>query len=100
MSGRHDRKQRHKALDTQLSALSDQRARAFRENSYAMARQRAGVTQHDAAKMAEFADAEVAGDSAMTDLRRQMALIDAEREHDQGGVITERRRRLLSWLRR
>jgi hypothetical protein len=59
---------------------------AFRANS-ALSRQRVGVTHHDAAEMQEFAADEVAGDSAMTDLRRRIELIDDE-------LACEPRRRL------
>ncbi len=90
-------RERRQALHTQLGALQEQRERAFRENSFALARQGAGVTHHDESEMKVFADGEVAGDSTMTGLRRQIELIDDElaaHNSDRKG----RRRRVLGWL--
>jgi hypothetical protein len=100
MSEVQDLRQRRQALETQLSALRAQRDHAFRANSDALSRQRAGVTHHDAEEMKEFAADEVAGDSAMTDLRRQIESIDDELAGDHGGGLSGKRRRIMSWLRK
>lgn len=93
------RRRRH-ALETQLDTLTDQREHAFRANSDARSLQESGVTHHDRAEMKQFADAEVAGDPTMTDLRRQIALIDDELERDHGSGFAARGRQMMSWLRR
>ncbi len=100
MSEVQDLRQRRQALEAQLGALREERERAFRANSDALSRQRAGVTLHDDAEMKEFADHEVAGDSAMTDLRRQIELIDVELARDHGGGLTEKGRGIMRWLRK
>jgi hypothetical protein len=90
-----DLRQRRQALETQLSALREQREHAARTNSYARSRQRIGVTAHTAVQMQEFADDQIAGESAMTDLRRQIELIDDELSRNSGGLIG-RGRRMMS----
>jgi ABC-type phosphate transport system auxiliary subunit len=97
MSEVDDLRRRREALETQLSALREERA--FRANSV-LSRQRVGVTHHDAAEMQEFAADEVAGDSAMTDLRRRIELIDDELARDHGAGFTGKRRRIMRWLRK
>jgi hypothetical protein len=99
MSEVDDLRQRRQALETQLSALREQRERAFRANSV-LSRQRVGVTHYDAAEMQEFAADEVAGDSAMTDLRRRIELIDDELARDHGGGLAGKGRRIMRWLRK
>jgi hypothetical protein len=100
MSEVTDLRQRRRALETELGRLREQRERAFRANSDALALQRAGVTHHDGAEMKEFADNEVAGDSAMTDLRREIELIDDELARNHGGRLRDEGRRVLHWLRK
>jgi len=100
MSEVQDLRRRRGALDTELGALREQRERASRANSFALSRQRAGVTQHDEADMKELADDEVAGDAAITDLRRQIESIDTELARDDGRGVTATRRRVGSWLRK
>jgi hypothetical protein len=100
MSEVQDLRQRRQALETQLSALRDQPERAFRANSDALSRQRAGVTHHDAADMQALATDEVTGDSAMTDLRRQIELIDDELARDHGAGLAGKGRRIMRWLRK
>jgi hypothetical protein len=89
-------RQRREALQMQLNELRQNRERAFRANSDALARQRVGVTDHDAGEMKDFADDEVAGDSAMTDLRRQIKLIDDELSGD----LANKGGRVMRWLRK
>jgi hypothetical protein len=91
-----DLRQRRQALETQLSALREQREHAARTNSYARSRQRIGVTAHTAVQMQEFADDQIAGESAMTDLRRQIELIDDELSRSSGGGLIGRGRRMMS----
>jgi hypothetical protein len=100
MSDGNELHRRRDELQTQLTALTEQRERAFRVNSDALALQQAGVTHRDGAAMKELADAESAGDSAMTTLRREIEAIDKELAHDRPGrlagfarTITSRRRR-------
>ena len=100
MSEVKDLRERREALRAQLVELQQQRERAFRKNSDALALQRAGVTDHDAAGMKGFADDEVAGDSAMTDLRRQIELIDDELARDHGGGLAGKGFRALGRLRK
>jgi hypothetical protein len=100
MSDVSDLRRRRQALETQLGALDEQRERAFRANSDARALQDAGVTHHDRAEMKQFSDAETAGDSTMTNLRRQIALIDDELERNQGRGLAGRGRTIMRWLRR
>jgi hypothetical protein len=87
-------------LQTQLGALREQRDRASRANSFARSRQRVGVTQHDESEMKEFADDEVAGDSAITDLRRRIELIDDELARSLSAGVNETGRRVRDWLRK
>jgi hypothetical protein len=97
MSEFNDLQQRRNALQTQLSTLRLQRERAFRANSDALSLQRAGVTHREAVEMKGFADDEIAGDSAMTDIRRQIELIDGELTSGRGGG---KRGRVLRRLRK
>ena len=90
MSEVQDLPQRRRALETDLGGLREQREHADRANSDALSRQRAGVAHHNAAKMQQFADDETAGDSAMTERRRQIELIDGELASGHRGGLTER----------
>jgi hypothetical protein len=100
MSDLSEHRRRRQELEIQLSALSEQREHAFRANSDALALQRAGVTHHDGAEMKQFSDAELAGASAMTNLRREIALIDNELERRHGIGLAARGRTVMRWLRR
>jgi uncharacterized small protein (DUF1192 family) len=100
MSDVHELRQRREALEAELSVLSEQREHAFRVNSDARALQHAGVTHHDQAEMKGFADNEIAGDSAMTDLRRRIAQIDDEIARDHAGGLPRNRRTIMRWLRK
>ncbi|HZS25551.1 MAG TPA: hypothetical protein VFA30_11275 [Gaiellaceae bacterium] len=100
MSDVNELRQRREALETELAALTAQRERAFRANSDALALQQAGATHHDGTAMKELADAESAGDSTMTALRREIALIDDELARDHRGGFAGRRRTLLNRLHR
>jgi len=100
MSDVQDLRQRRQALEAKLSELGEQRERAFRTNSDARSLQRAGLADHTAGEMQELADQETAGDSAMTELRREIELIDGQlgRGHQSGGA--KGTRSLVRWLRK
>jgi hypothetical protein len=100
MSDVNELRRQRRALEAKLGMLSEQKEYAFRVNSDALALQRAGVTHHGGAEMQQFADAEIAGDPTMTDLRRQIALIDDELERDHGTGLAGRSRSIMRWLRR
>jgi hypothetical protein len=95
-----DLRQRREAMDTKLRALREQRERAFRVNSDALSLQRSGVTDHNAAKMQQFADDETAGDSAMTELRREIELLDDELATKGRGGASAGGARIMKWLRK
>lgn len=80
MTDTNELRRQRDELTAELTALQRQREQAFRVNSDALALQRAGVTQKTDAEMTQFADNEVAGDTAMTDLRRRIEAIDVELE--------------------
>jgi hypothetical protein len=94
-----DLRQRRESLQTQLGALRDQQDRASHANSFALSRQRAGVTHLDESEMKDLADDEVARGPEITDIRRQIELIDDEIASDRSGV-NGARRRVMSWLRK
>jgi hypothetical protein len=100
MSDVNELRSRRAALETQLTALTAQREHAFRVNSDALALQQAGVTHRDGAAMKQLADAESAGDSTMSVLRRQIAQIDDELARDHRGGFVGGRRKIMSLLRR
>jgi hypothetical protein len=100
MNEAHDLRQRRQALETELSSLRDQRERAFRANSDALSLQRAGVTDHNASEMQQLADDETAGDSAMTELRRQIELIDDQLAIKGRDRVSGGGRRIMKWLRK
>jgi len=100
MSDGNELRRRRDALQTQLSAMTEQRERAFRTNSDALALQRAGVTDHDGAAMKKLADAESADDSAMTDLRREIDVIETELARDHKGGLAGIRQTIMSRRRR
>jgi hypothetical protein len=100
MSDAKDLQQRRETLETELSGLREQRERAFRANSDALSLQRYGVTDHNAAKMEQFADDETAGDSAMTERRREIEQIDDELARDHRVGLKGRAGRFMKRLRK
>jgi predicted nuclease with TOPRIM domain len=100
MNEARDLQQRRQSLQTELNALRERQERASRANSYAMARQRAGVTDHDESQMKELADDEVSHEPAITDVRRQIESIDTELARDHGGGLAGTGRRVMNWLRK
>jgi hypothetical protein len=95
-----DLRQRLVGLRDRLHLLLERRERASGAHSFARARQRAGITHHDADQMARFAQDEVAGDAEMTDLRREIMSIDDELERDHGRGLGARAARALRSMRR
>jgi hypothetical protein len=100
MSIASDLRQRLEKLRSRLNVLLVQRDRASGEHSFAKARQDAGVTHHDADKMAQFRQDEVAGDAEMTDLRREIKSIGDELARDHGRGLRARAARALRSKRR
>ena len=94
-----DLRQRRQSLETELNALRERQERASRANSYALSRQRAGVTDHNDAQMQEFADDEVGHEPAIIDVRRQIESIDTQLTRDHGGGVAGTGRRVMNWLR-
>ena len=100
MSDVQDLRQRRQELETKLSELDQQRERAFRANSDARSLQRAGIAEHTAGEMQNLADDETAGDSTMTELRRQIELIDDELARGRHGGVAGSARSVMRWLRK
>jgi hypothetical protein len=100
MSEVQDLRQRREAMETELKALREQRERAFRANSDALSLQRSGVTDHSAAEMQQFADKETGGDSAMTELRREIELVDDELATKRRGGASRGGNGIMKWLRK
>jgi hypothetical protein len=93
-------RQRRAALETELLELREQQERASRANSYALSRQRAGVSHLAESEMKELADDEVARGPSITDIRREIESIDTELAHRQGVALAGTGRRVLGWLRK
>jgi hypothetical protein len=100
MSVASDLRKRLAELRGRLNVLLARRERASGAHSFAKARQDAGVTHHDADKMAQFAQNEVGGDAEMTDLRREIMSIDEQLERDHGRGLRARAGRALRLKRR
>jgi hypothetical protein len=100
MSIASDLRKRLAELRSRLNVLLARRERASGEHSFAKARQDAGVTHHDADKMAQFAQDEVGGDAEMTDLRREIMSIDDQLERDHGRGLRAKAGRALRLKRR
>ena len=95
-----DLRQRLADLRSRLHVLLERRERASGVHSFARARQRTGVTDHDADTMAQFAQDEVGGDAEMTDLRREIKSIDEELDRDHRRGLRARVGRALRAKRR
>jgi hypothetical protein len=95
-----DLRQRLVDLRGRLHVLIERRERASGVHSFARARQRTGVTHHDADTMAQFARDEVAGDAEMTDLRREILSVGDELERDHGTGLRAKAGRALRSMRR
>ena len=86
MSERHELEQRRQELTARLAELRTHRDHAFRTNSDALALQRAGVTHHDESEMSAFAADEVSGDAAISELRRELQLVESELAKSSGAI--------------
>jgi hypothetical protein len=75
---RSEREQRRAELTRSLSGLSENRAHTYRRNSDALALDRAGVKHERPEEMVRLAEAEVAADTAIRDVQRELRDIDAE----------------------
>jgi hypothetical protein len=81
--------------------LCEQRERGLSREKRRASLQRVGVTDHNVAEMQQFAEDETAGDSAMTELRREIELIDDELAAEQrAGGVSGVGRRIMNWLRK
>ena len=95
-----DLRQRLGELRSRLNVLLVRRERASGEHSFALQRQDAGVTHHDADTMAQFAQNEVGSDAEMTDLRREIRSIGEELDRDHRSGLRARVGRALRSKRR
>lgn len=75
---RSELEQRRDELTRSLTGLSDNRADTYRRNSYALARDRAGVKRERPEEMMRLREAEIAANAAIRDFQRQLRDIDAE----------------------
>ena len=95
-----DLRSRRAALQAELESMGAQRERDSRASTFARSRQRAGVTAHDDAELGRLADETTNGDTAISDLRRRIALIDDEIRSSKGsGGLTGMKRRVVGWFR-
>ena len=95
MSERDELRQQRQALQVQLDTLTDARERAQRVNGDALSLQQNAGPRRSESEMQALADEVTAGDSAMTELRREIEKLDTEIAHT-GGVGY----RLMGRLRR
>ena len=77
-SSRSELEQRRSELTRSLPAASDSRAKTYRHNSDALARERAGVKHEQPEEMVRLGEAEVAADRAVCDIQRELRAIEAE----------------------
>jgi len=75
---RSELEQRRGELTRSLPGLSENRAETYRRNSDALALDRAGVKHERPGKMARLGEAEVAADTAIRAVQRELRDIDAE----------------------
>ena len=77
---RSDLEQRRGELTRSLPGLSEDRADSYRRNSDALALDRAGVKHERPEAMVRLGEDEVAADTAIRDVQRELRDIDAEIE--------------------
>jgi hypothetical protein len=75
---RAELEQRRDELARSLPRLSEDRAQAYRRNSDALARDRAGVKHERPEEMVRLGEVERAADAAIRDVQRELRDIDAE----------------------
>jgi len=90
MSERDDLRQRRQALQEQLDTLTDARERATRANGDALSLQQNAGRKRSEAEMTALAGEVTAGDSTMTDLRRQIEKVDVEIALEHGSGVGSR----------
>jgi chromosome segregation ATPase len=95
MSEKDDLRQQRQALQVQLDTLTDARERAQRTNGDALSLQQNAGPQRSETEMQALAHEVTAGDSAMTELRREIEKLD-DQIAQTGGVG----HRLMGRLRR
>jgi hypothetical protein len=88
MTEDQDLRKRRQALETELGGLLDQQERGERASAEAVGRLPAGVLEPEAGA-SEFQDEEIAAESAMDDLRRQIDAIDSELVHTRQFGVTQ-----------
>jgi len=71
-------KQRREELTQSLSALGQKQADTYRANSDALALDRAGVKSQAPQEMARLGEAEVATDTAIRDVQRELRSLDTQ----------------------
>ena len=87
--------QRRSELTRSLPELSEKRAQTYRLNSDALALQRSGVTQEQPDDIVRLREAEVAADTAVRDVQRELHGIEAEIEQMPGRSLGARLGRAL-----
>ena len=93
------RQQRANLVES-LPALSRKRDHTYRENCYAQARNRAGVTYSAPLEIERLGEDEVAADTELRDVERELRRLDAEiTSASSGGGLEARAGRALRWLR-
>jgi hypothetical protein len=75
---RSELEQRRAELTRSLQGLSENRADTYRRNSDALSLDRAGVKRERPEEMVRLGEAEVAADTAIRDVQRELREIDAE----------------------
>jgi len=88
MSDDQDLRKRRQALETELGGLLDQQERGLRATAEAVSRLPAGVLEPET-YASELRDEEIAADSAMDDLHRQIDAIDDELVHTRQFGVTQ-----------
>jgi hypothetical protein len=93
-------RQQRANLTESLPALSRQRDHTYRENCYALARNRAGVTHHGTQEIERLGENEVDADTELRNVERELRRLDAEiTSASSCGGLEARFGRALRWLR-
>jgi hypothetical protein len=93
-------RQRRANLRDSLPGLSQKRDHTYRQNCYALARNRAGVTQSGTLEIERLGDDEVAADTELRDVEREIRRLDAEIiTSASGDGLGARFGRVLRWVR-
>jgi hypothetical protein len=71
-------RKRRALLSGSLPGLGQKRDRAFRQNSDALALDRAGVTRHEPHEIARLGEDHAGADAAIRDVQREIRGLDAE----------------------